>query len=401
MSGMNDQLPSYRRPIFEQSAQRLLESRRFIQVLAGPRQVGKTTLARQLVEATPLPHHYASADEAAGFGPEWIRAQWEIGRLRTRDDEGGSALLVLDEVQTVQGWSDLVKLLWDEDTASGLQLKVLLLGSAPLLLRHGLAESLAGRFELVRVPHWSYAEMRAAFGFDLERFCFFGGYPGAASLVDNEERWRRYILDSLVETTLSRDVLLLEPVTKPALLRQLFRLGCEYSGQILSYNKMLGQLHDAGNTTTLAHYLDLLGNAGLLTGLQKYSGRAVRRRASSPKLLVLNTALMSALGGLSLRETRESADHWGRLVETAVGAHLASAPLELFYWRDRNREVDFVLRSGGRLTAFEVTSGRRKGSLPGMSAFRQLYEPARSLLVGGQGIPLEEFLLASPETWLS
>jgi hypothetical protein len=391
----------YRRPIFETALARAREPRRFIQVLAGPRQVGKTTLARQVLEAVELPSHYASADDAVGRDRAWLEAQWELGRLRAREGGRRGALLVLDEAQKAPAWSEVVKRLWDEDTAAGVRLKVMLLGSAPPLVQRGLTESLAGRFELIRIPHWSFAEMRDGFGWKLERFLYFGGYPGAASLARDEERWRRYILDSLVETTLSRDILLLTRVDKPALLRRLFQLACAYSGQVLSYQKMLGQLHDAGNTTTLAHYLELLGGAGMVTGLQKFSGAQVRQRGSSPKLLVLNTALMTAISGLSFGAAREDTEFWGRLVESAVGAHLANAQIEVFYWRDRSREVDFVARSGRSVTAIEVTSSRRKESLPGMQAFAELHAPTRKLLVGGQGIPLEEFLLAPVQTWLS
>jgi hypothetical protein len=392
-------LPSYRRPIFDVAISRLLEPRRFIQVLAGPRQVGKTTLARQLAEASGFPTHYASADTVVGFDRAWITTQWELGRARTSDDDPSRGLLVLDEVQKIPGWANIVKALWDEDTGSGLPLKVVVLGSAPLLVQRGMSESLAGRFEVIRVPHWSYGEMHAAFGWGIERFVYFGGYPGAAALVEDEARWRQYILDSLVETTLSRDVLLLNPVTKPALLRQLFRLGCEYSGQILSYNKMLGQLQDAGNTTTLAHYVDLLDGAGMLSGLQKFSGSRARRRASSPKLVARNTALVSATLGIPLDDALSEANVWGRLVETAVGAHLLNSGVELYYWRDRNKEVDLVAVDGRSVLAVEVTSGRRKNALPGLEAFTKTYPRAHQLLVGGQGVPLEEFLATSPDRW--
>ena len=400
MLSNSSRTPSYHRPAFEPFTARLLEPRRFIQVLAGPRQVGKTTLARQAAEALALPVHYASADEAVGFGRGWLSAQWQIGRARTREGTHAGALLILDEAQKVPGWADVVKLHWDEDSAAGTRLKVVLLGSAPLLVQRGLSDSLAGRFELTRVPHWSFGEMRAAFGWDLEHFLYFGGYPGAAALADDEDRWRAYILDSLVETTISRDVQLLTPVRKPALMRQLFRLGCEYSGQILSYTKMLGQLQDAGNTTTLAHYLELLSGAGMISGLQKYSGSAVRRRGSSPKLLVHNTALMSAVLRVPFREARMDADLWGRLTETAVGAHLLAGDNELLYWRERNREVDFVVRRGRDLAAIEVTSGRRKPAVPGLGEFTQRYAGARPLLVGGQGIALEEFLAEPADRWL-
>lgn len=391
----------FARDVFSTALARTKEPRRFIQVLAGPRQVGKTTLAQQVVDASGLPAHMVSADEPALRDQGWLRAQWEIGRLRARDSRRG-ALLVIDEVQKVGGWSETVKRLWDEDTASGVPLRVILLGSAPLLVQGGLTESLAGRFELVRLSHWSFAEMRDAFGWDVETFIHFGGYPGAAPLVRDPERWTRYILDSLVETTLSRDILLLTRVDKPALLRQLFRLACDYSGQILSFQKMVGQLQDAGNTTTLAHYLDLLGQAGMVMGLQKYSGSQVRRRGSSPKLIVLNTALMSAGSGRPPRQMRRDPDAWGRLVESAVGAHIlidTSPEIDVSYWRHRGLEVDFVLERDGERVAIEVTSGRRKDALPGLAAFEKAFGPTRTLLVGGQGISVEEFLLSPATRW--
>jgi hypothetical protein len=390
----------FQRPYAAELTRRLGEPRRFIQVVAGARQVGKTTLVLQVTEAAGLPVRFVSADQPTLRDVHWITEQWEAARLET-GPEGG--ILVIDEVQKAVGWSESVKRLWDEDTRAKRPLKVVLLGSAPLLIQQGLTESLAGRFEVLRLPHWSLSEMRAAFGFSTEDYLYFGGYPGAAPLTDEPDRWRRYILDALVETTISRDVLLLTRVDKPALLRRLFDLGCRYSGQVLSYTKMLGQLHDAGNTTTLSHYLDLLAGAGMLTGLQKYSGAVVRQRASSPKLQVMNTALMTAASGLTPSEARSDRDFQGRLVESAVGAHLANAAAsrtcDVFYWRERNREVDFVVRSGKRLVAIEVKSGRRRDSLPGMSAFAEAFRPTRTLLVGGDGIALDAFLSRPVEAW--
>jgi hypothetical protein len=297
-----------------------------------------------------------------------------------------------------------VKRLWDEDTRAKRLLKVVLLGSAPLLIQRGLTESLAGRFEVLRLPHWSYAEMREAFGFGLDQYLYYGGYPGAAPLAGEPARWKRYIVDALIETTISRDVLLLTRVDKPALLRRLFELGCRYSGQVLSYTKMLGQLHDAGNTTTLAHYLELLAGAGMLTGLPKFAGAAVRSRGSSPKLQVFNTALLTAQSGLTPAEARADREFWGRLTESAVGAHLANAAAcgvcELFYWREGNREVDFVVRGGRVVVAIEVKSGRAPVALPGLAAFKEAFKPKRTLLVGGDGIPVDEFLSRPVADWL-
>lgn len=392
---------TYQRPQAAELARRLAEPRQHMQVVTGARQVGKTTLVQQVVAQLQRPVRFVSADEPTLRDGAWLRQQWEAARL-----EAGAAggLLVVDEVQKVEHWSETVKHLWDEDTRKRRPLQVVLLGSAPLLIERGLTESLAGRFETLHLPHWSFAEMKAAFGYSLEDYLYFGGYPGAAPLAAEPARWRRYVLDALVETSIARDVLLLTRVDKPALLRRLFELGCRYSGQVLSYTKMLGQLQDAGNTTTLAHYLDLLAAADMLTGVQKFAGQAVRQRASSPKLQVLNTALMTAIEGLSPEEARADRSFHGRLVESAVGAHLANAAqrgdCELFYWREKNREVDFVVRAGKRLLAIEVKSGRRRDALPGMAAFTDAFQPDRSLLVGGDGIDLETFLSRPVMEWL-
>jgi predicted AAA+ superfamily ATPase len=396
----------YHRPMYHTLMKRLQEPRRFIQVLAGPRQTGKTTIVSQVVDDTSIPVHYASADEPTLQSRAWIEQQWETGRfLDAETKDKGGALLVLDEVQKVTGWSEVVKRLWDGDTRNNLCLKVVLLGSAPLLIQRGLTESLAGRFEIIPVTHWSYAEMQEAFRWDLDRCIYFGGYPGTADLISDRQRWSRYIIDSLIETTIFRDILLLTRVDKPALLRRLFQLGCTFSGQILSYQKMIGQLQDAGNTTTLAHYLYLLTGAGMLTGLQKFAAHQVRERASSPKLQVLNTALISAQSRLTFEEARKDREFWGRLAESAVGAHLinsaAGTDIELFYWRERGREVDFILRSGKTIVAIEVKSGSRKEGLPGMDAFGKAFDPKRKLLVGGDGIPLGKFLLTPAADWVA
>ena len=382
---------------------RLRETRRFIQAVTGPRQVGKTTLVRQVIEAHHLRARFASADEPTLRGRDWIEQQWEAARIEAADTGKSGSVLVLDEIQKIPYWSETVKRLWDEDTRERTPLKVVLLGSAPMLFSQGLTESLAGRFELVHLPHWSYGEMRAAFDWSLDQYIFYGGYPGAASLVRQEQRWRRYILDSLIETTIARDVLLQSRVDKPAMLRRLFELGCRYSGQVLSYTKMLGQLQDAGNSTTLAHYLDLLAGVGMVCGLQKYAGEAVRQRGSSPKLQVFNTALMTAQSSYSLKEAKADREYWGHLVESAVGAHLVNAAAagecEVFYWRERNVEVDFIIRGGRVLTALEVKSGRASAARSGLQVFSDEFNPQRKLLVGADGIALESFLSRRAEFW--
>ena len=397
-------LPDYIRPQAEDLIQRLAEPRGFIQVLSGSRQVGKTTLAQQVAEKSGLPAHYASADQPVLRDVSWIGQQWEAARLLADEADQNGALLILDEVQKITDWSEAVKAYWDADTHAGRPLKAVLLGSAPLLVQRGLGESLAGRFEVSHLPHWSFAEMREVFGWSLEQYVFYGAYPGAARLARQPARWARYVRESLIEPTISRDVLLLSRVNKPALLRRVLELGCAYSGQILSYNKMLGQFQDAGNTTTLAYYLDLLARAGLVTGLTKYAGTRIRQRASSPKFQVFNTALITAQKNLSFSQAREDSEFWGHLVESVVGAHLINAALSgdcsVHYWREKGREVDFIVESGNHLVAIEVKSGRPRAHPPGMAAFSKLFHPTRTLLVGEGGIDLEAFLMRPVTDWL-
>ncbi len=387
----------FKRYAYKKIFDRLNEPRRFIQALSGPRQVGKTTLIQQVMKDIGIPDHYVSADAVSAASPVWLQQQWETARIKHKSSlHKKGFILVIDEIQKIPDWSNTVKLLWDQDTGNRINIKVVLLGSAPLLVQKGLTESLAGRFEMFRIPHWSYSEIREAFGFSPEQFMYFGGYPGAAGLVSDENRWRHYIRDSLIETTISKDIFMMTRVDKPALLRNLFEIGCSYSGQIVSLNKMLGQLHDAGNVTTLSHYLDLLAGAGMITGLQKYSSKKIAEKASSPKLQVLNTALITAQTDTGFEKTRLDGERWGRLVESAIGAHLINitqgTDVAVLYWRDRNREVDFVLKKGKELIAVEVKSGRAITSLPGMEAFSKNYRAKKLLLVGGGGIGVDEFL---------
>ena len=398
-------LGHFTRPQAAELLQRIKKPREFIQVILGARQVGKTTLARQMAKCSEMNYHFASADEPIpGINEGWLESQWEEVRRKAAESREKGALLVLDEVHKVPRWSETVRMLWYEDTRRKIPVKVVLLGSAPLLVHRGLAESLTGRFEVLRLPHWSFLEMRQAFGWNLEQYFFYGAYPGAASLINEPIRWKNYILDSIVETTISHDVLSLSRVDKPALLRQLFELGCRYSSQILSYNKMTGHLEKAGNTTTLTHYLDLLTKAGMLIGLEKYSGSEITSRRSSPKLQVFNTALITARSSMIQQEALEDRSFWGRLTESAVGAHLANAAacrtIELLYWRKGNHEVDFVIRRGKKLRAIEVKSGRKVSSLSGLDAFSKKFSSAKILVVGTGGISLETFLSTPAEYWV-
>lgn len=386
----------FQRPIYSKISERLGFKRKFIQVLMGPRQAGKTTLIRQLLEKYPFPWHYASADEATQ--PLWLQQQWETIRIKAGSNKTTEALLVIDEIQKIPDWSNQVKIQWDKDSFDKLPVKIILLGSSQLMLQKGLSESLAGRFEVNYIPHWSFAEMRDAFNFTIEDYIWFGGYPGPADLITDEFRWKDYIRHSLIETTLMRDILLMVRIDKPVLLRNLFDLACAWSGQILSYNKILEQLKDAGNTTTLSHYLKLLEGAGMIKGLEKYSPSKIRQRASSPKFQVFNTALMSALSSGQHAEVQHQPGIYGRWVESAIGAHLLNQTLteqfKLFYWREANDEVDFVIQKGESAIGIEVKSGRIK-STSGIKAFSQLFNPKKLLLVGKEGIPVKEFLTLS------
>lgn len=383
----------YKRIMVASIIKRLKEKRRFIQVIIGPRQVGKTTAIQQVIKETGIPSHYAAADLPAPPDTGWIARQWELARMKTGNS--GMTVLVLDEIQKVAHWSNEVKRLWDEDQRLGKHIHVVLLGSSSLLIQKGLNESLAGRFELIRFPHWSWEEMRDCFGWSLEQYIFFGGYPASAALIGDEQRWGQYIRDSLIETALSKDILLLNRVEKPVLLRQLFVLSCEYGGQILSYQKILGQLNDAGNTVTIAHYQRLLEGAFLISGLSKWAGNILRLRNSSPKWLPLNTALLTALSGRTFKEYRSDPAIWGRLVEVAVGAHLVnggvSEGIEVYYWREGNKEVDFVLRRGNAITALEVKSGQRHPATEGLTAFKKHYPRCKTLIVGLSGMDLKDF----------
>lgn len=386
-----------KRKVLAELLHRLQGESSFIQVLSGPRQVGKTTLAEQAMADLKIPHHYAAADAPGTPNIHWIEQQWQAARLEHKRLRK-PLLLVLDEVQKIPRWSESVKKLWDEDRRTRLPIKVLLLGSAPLLMQQGLQESLAGRFETLAVTHWTYPEMQAAFDWTLPQYCYFGGYPGAAPLIAEEARWKHYVLNSLIEPTLSKDVLLMQRIDKPALLRQVFQLGCEYSGSILSYQKMLGQLAQAGNTTTLAHYLTLLNAAGMLTGLQKYTPKTHRQRASSPKLQVYNNALMTAQSAFGFQTSQADLPRWGHLVESMVGAHLQNqiqgTDAQLFYWNEGQHEVDYVLQQGSHVLGIEVKSGRVHGSA-GMAHFKKQFPQAKLILVGPSGVPLETFLTLS------
>lgn len=385
----------YKRRQYRELESRLSEERGMIQVVSGPRQVGKSTMIRQVLENTSIPHMMVSADAVPKNNVAWIGEMWDTARARMKAGKYGEYLLVIDDVHKLDNWSEEVKKQWDADTFSGTNMKVVILGSSRMLLKDGLTESLAGRYELIRMPHWGYVEMRDAFGMDIDHYVYFGGYPGGARLVENETRWRRYIKDSIIAPAIEKDILMTKTIYKPELMKQLFELGCSYSGEEISLTKLLGQLQDAGNVTTLAGYLTTLAESQLLCGLQKYANDNARKYNSVPKLMVYNTSLLSAPSGTTFKKAFITPALWGRWVESAVGAHILNMAEEhdfkVYYWREKNEEVDFIIEYDRRCVAVEVKSGHRTVN-KGLSVFSGKYHPVYSFVVGSGGVPLEEFL---------
>lgn len=389
----------YKRPHYQQLIKRLNEPKKFIQVITGPRQVGKTTLVQQVIDEISTPSIYVSADRIVNADSNWIDEQWNIARLKLKNNQFNEIILVIDEIQKIADWSEKIKANWDADKITKIEIKLVLLGSSRLLLQKGLTESLAGRFEVIYMGHWNYSEMYEAFGFTEEEFVWFGGYPGAAVLTNDENRWKEYILNSLIETTVYKDILLIERINKPALLRNLFELGSSFSGQILSFTKILGQLHDAGNTTTLSHYLHLLDSAGLLSGIEKFSKGKIKKRSSSPKFQVQNSAFLSALSDYSFADALKNSEIWGRHVESAIGVHLLNASkaenFKLSYWRKGNYEVDFVLEYYNKIIGLEVKSGPSKFT-KGMNLFKTQFNPYKMYLISRNGLSWQEMLKINP-----
>jgi len=360
-----------------------------IQAVVGARQVGKTTLALQILEKWPGPKLYESADQPSVPFLEWINVQWQKARNLSQKEKN-ETLLILDEIQKISRWSEIEKKLFDEDKRSKQRIRILLLGSSSLLMQKGLTESLAGRFELHRHNQWSFTECKECFGLSLNEYIYFGGYPGALSMRNDETRWARYIRDSLIETVLSKDVILMSPVAKPALLRQTFGLAVTHPAQILSYQKMLGTLQDAGNTTTIASYLRLLSNAFVVCPVERWSGSRIKRRGSIPKILVLDNALVSAMMGGRFKETLKDTALWGRLIENAVGARLymimEKVGGELCYWRLRQDEVDYVARVGDKIVAIEVKSNIPAEKPAAFASFMKKYKAAKGLIISNSNV---------------
>ena len=385
----------YKRAEYQLIKKRIEEPRKFIQVVMGARQIGKSTVVKQVLKDLGAPYQLFSADNVPTTNSAWISDSWAAVRSLKESKGWESMILVIDEIQKISNWSEVVKKEWDDDTFHDRDIKVLLLGSSRVLLEKGLSESLAGRFEEIRMSHWSYPEMRDCFGFSLDQYLFYGGYPGAASLIDDDDRFSQYIQSAIIEATINKDILMDTPISKPALLRQTFELGAAYSGELLSMNKMLGSLQDAGNTVTLTGYINLLDESGLLCGLQKFCMDMARRRASIPKLQVYNNALKMVYSPLSFEQSILDRKSWGRTFESGIGAYLVSQAFvhrfEVFYWREKDAEVDFVLRKKGSVVAIEVKSNAEKRT-EGLDKFRQMFKPQAAFIVGDGGIGAEDFL---------
>lgn len=439
-------MENYLRPTTHRLMMRLTEPVRRIIVVAGPRQIGKTTAVHQALRGRPplsckfhavdapdtdadAPLDFSASSAGAtrmpGMAPPqdaaWLIEKWQAARRAAIDwrlhrppfpeeqpETPQPYVLVFDEIQHIPDWSSIVKGLWDQDRAQDLPMHVVVLGSAPLLMQHGLSESLMGRFELLEMTHWSYSEMSDCFGFTLDQYLYFGGYPGPAYWVleGQEERWRDEVLDSLIKPNLEKDIMALARIEKPAVLRQLFQLGCTYSGQIVALTKLLTQLDGAGNTTTLTHYLQLLRAAGLLAGLQKYAAQAIRQRAAPPKLNVLNTAFLSVYSNKTFAQARADSHFWGHLVESSIGAHLlntATGGLQVAYWRESPHEVDFIVHQGDHVGALEVKSAAHDPSArKGLRAFAEKHpqQHVRTEVLGGDDFALAEALTQPASHWL-
>lgn len=377
---------------------RMAEPRRRMQIVMGPRQVGKSTLVGQFTEGISVPFDFFAADGVNRFDSSWIPNKWQQVRMRMDIHSEQEHILIIDEVQKIRGWSEQVKKEWDEDSRSHRNLKVILLGSSRLLLQKGLEESLEGRFETIKMGYWDWQEMHEAFGFSMDEYVYFGGFPGLAPDIQDEDRWRNLMEDSIISPILTRDILEIEEIRNPALLRQVFELACIESAKELSLTKMQGTMN-SGTVPTIKNYLDILNKSMIVQPLQNYSPSRVKEKQSVPKMQVFNNAFRNRFGTFSFDEARVDPAEWGRLVESAVGAHLANRAMtddyELFYWRnERRQECDYVLRKGQALVAIEVKSGSVDKTV-GFEKFKERFadKVTAAFIVGPHALPLDDFFI--------
>ena len=375
---------------------RMAEPRRTIHVVMGPRQVGKSTMIDQFVEKATVPYSLFSADGVGKTNTAWISEKWHEVRTRMMLYNETEHILIIDEIQKIVGWSEIVKKEWDQDTREKRNLKVILLGSSRLLIQKGLEESLEGRYEALKMGYWEWEEMRDAFGFTMEQFIYFGGFPGLAPYINDEDRWRKMMEDSIISPILNHDILDNEEIRNPPLLRQVFELGSIYSAQEISLTKMQGVVN-SGTVPTISSYLRILDETMLIKPLQKYDNSVIKTKNSIPKLQAYNNAFRNSYCQHTFEEALMNKTEWGRQVESAVGAYLAGRAIldgfELLFWRDEKKnECDYVLKKGERLIAIEVKSGH-VDNIDGYHAFMKKFEKniVNSFIVGPEGLPLEDF----------
>lgn len=375
---------------------RIQEPRRTMQVIMGPRQIGKSTMIGQFANITTTPYNLFTADGVGKTNTSWISQKWHQSRMEMDIRHEEEHILIIDEIQKILGWSEIVKMEWDRDTRENRNLKVILLGSSKLLIQKGLDESLAGRFETIKMGYWEWEEMKTAFGFTLDEYIYFGGFPGLAPYIHDEERWRKMMEDSIVSPILTKDIFEVEEIRNPSLFRQVFELASIYSGREMSLTKMQGVVNN-GTVPTVGSYLDIMDKTMLAKPLHKFEPSQVGQKNSVPKLQVYNNAFKNGLGTGSFVDARMDFTLWGRVVESAVGAHLANRAVidgfDLLYWRTpEKKEVDFVLRKGEKLIAIEVKSGAAKDTR-GYEAFKNKYAEniCQAMIVGPEGLPLDLF----------
>jgi len=375
---------------------RMAEPRRRIQIIMGPRQVGKSTLIYQFCEGMDTPYDYFSGDNANRFDTSWIPNRWQEARMKMDLHGDKERILIIDEVQKIDGWSEQVKKEWDEDTRRKRNLKVILLGSSRVLLQKGLNESLEGRFEPLKMGYWEWSEMRDAFGFTMQQYIYFGGFPGLALDIHDEDRWRGLMEDTVITPILSRDILEIEEIRNPALLRQVFELASIESARELSLTKMQGTMN-SGTVPTIKNYLNVLDQTMTVKPMQKYAPSVIKEKNSIPKMQIYNSAFRNCYGRFTFEEAVTNPSEWGRQVESAVGAHLANRSqldtFELLYWRNNNKkECDYVLKKGQSLVAIEVKSSSADDT-SGFEEFKNLFSKqiTAAFIVGPEGLPLEDF----------
>jgi len=330
-----------------------------IQLLVGPRQVGKTTLLLELGSEWEGRSVYASADTPEAVLPHWREGIWR--RIEAMAGDGGPAVLLLDEIQYLPDWSLWLKSKFDESRRLGLPIRIVASGSSSLRIGSGARESMAGRFEKLTLSHWAAGDLAEIAGITpqeaVRRLVTHGGYPGAVAFWNDSARWQAYVRDSIIEPAVGRDILHLEKVRKPALLRQVFAVAAAHPSEILSLEKIAGLLAEKGALETISHYLSLLDEAFLVSPLQKFSNSEIRRRRSSPKLVVRNNALLVA-GGSKPPDPETEPERWGRWVENACLARAVNDGMEVHFWREEPWEVDAVVGSGGERYLLEVKTGR-------------------------------------------